>query len=258
MSIIVKPKMNERQLQSARRGYLRRQARTEKVVYSAFLGFATGMNSFVAEELSANRLEPSLTGYVLDNVDGLTQAYTIALSGYSAQVMNRLYDARKLPRVSPQVAGDKVLTAGSTIDKINGITANRITELDRVIRKIVDEGDTLQSGYAGINRALNREAAPKWWSSRIARTEVHNVGQEASLTAAREIGQLRKRWVSSSSERTRSSHQAANGQIRALEEKFSIGIALLDRPGDRSGPASETINCRCALAYIPIDINQGG
>ena len=47
--------------------------------------------------------------------------------------------------------------------------------------------------------------------------------------------------------RTRDTHAAASGQSRGLDEKFEVGRALLDYPGDPSGPPEETIQCRCYL-----------
>jgi len=83
---------------------------------------------------------------------------------------------------------------------------------------------------------------------RIARTEGHRIQCQAGMDAcykAKEKGaDVVKQWDATLDSRTRESHQAVDGQIRELDEKFSNGLMF---PGDPSGGAAEVINCRCAL-----------
>jgi uncharacterized protein with gpF-like domain len=64
---------------------------------------------------------------------------------------------------------------------------------------------------------------------------------------------MRREWIAASGERTRSSHNAADGQTVGMDEPFIIGGESLDYPGDPSGSADNVINCRCAVGYIVID-----
>jgi SPP1 gp7 family putative phage head morphogenesis protein len=110
-----------------------------------------------------------------------------------------------------------------------------------------------QDGVADMIRA----AIPSMSSYRagvIARTETHGAANFGAMEAARETGvALRREWVSAEDERTRDSHVAANGQIVGMDEPFAVGDALLMYPGDPDGPPEETINCRCAIAFVVDD-----
>lgn len=52
-------------------------------------------------------------------------------------------------------------------------------------------------------------------------------------------------WLSSRDAFTRLTHLDADGQVRPLGKKFQVGGSNLLYPGDPSGSAEETINCRC-------------
>lgn len=88
----------------------------------------------------------------------------------------------------------------------------------------------------------------------IARTETHTSGNFGSLKQAEDSGlNMMREWVASSGARTRQTHSRADGQIVALNQAFEIGGSSLMYPGDPSGPAKETVNCRCAVAYVVDD-----
>jgi hypothetical protein len=83
---------------------------------------------------------------------------------------------------------------------------------------------------------------------RIARTEGHRIQCQSTMDAchkAKEKGaDVVKQWDSTLDAKTRDSHAKVDGEIKALDEKFSNGLMF---PGDPSGMAAEVINCRCAL-----------
>ena len=85
-------------------------------------------------------------------------------------------------------------------------------------------------------------------SELIARTEGHRIQVQGTMDAcykARDKGaDVVKQWDATLDSRTRESHQAVDGEIRELDEKFSNGLMF---PGDPSGGAAEVCNCRCAL-----------
>ncbi len=66
---------------------------------------------------------------------------------------------------------------------------------------------------------------------------------------AQKVPKLHKIWQSIIDERTRSSHLTANGQVRLLNNPFSVGGASLQWPADTGGPLGEIINCRCWEDY---------
>jgi uncharacterized protein with gpF-like domain len=60
---------------------------------------------------------------------------------------------------------------------------------------------------------------------------------------------MMKKWVATGDDRTRSSHAEANGQVRAMEEKFDIGGTQMEHAGDPAGGAKNNVNCRCVIVY---------
>ena len=111
-------------------------------------------------------------------------------------------------------------------------------------------------GQAGVAEYI-RDLIPSFSDARaglIARTETHGAANFGANAAAKETGlPLKREWISAEDSRTRSSHDAANGQIVGMDEPFTVGGARLDYPGDPSGPADETINCRCSIGFVVPD-----
>ena len=66
-----------------------------------------------------------------------------------------------------------------------------------------------------------------------------------ALHDAREAGaDMVKQWDATLDKRTRRSHARCDGEIREIDDRFGNGLMC---PGDPEGPASEVVNCRCAL-----------
>jgi uncharacterized protein with gpF-like domain len=57
-------------------------------------------------------------------------------------------------------------------------------------------------------------------------------------------------WIAARDSRTRPSHVSADGQVVQVGQPFQVGGAQLFYPGDPTGPADETIRCRCAVAFL--------
>jgi hypothetical protein len=90
----------------------------------------------------------------------------------------------------------------------------------------------------------------------VARTETHAAAtyaaSESAAQAQQEFGiTLLKEWLPTLDARTRPEHAAmASHPPIPLNEKFTVGGELMDRPGDPSASAANQVNCRCAIAYI--------
>jgi hypothetical protein len=101
-----------------------------------------------------------------------------------------------------------------------------------------------------------RERYIKHRSEVIARTEalraVHQ-GVDEMFEQAFEAGtldpnELDREWDDSVDARVRHSHSFMNGQRRSVKEPFLSGNGnLIMYPGDPSAPASDSIQCRCAV-----------
>jgi len=126
------------------------------------------------------------------------------------------------------------------------------------INNIIEGGIRNGLSIPDISKSIRNSASDlsRFRSNTIAITEVHNASMFASVESAKATGlNLVKEWASTEDSRVRPTHQAADGQQRDMNEKFSVGGALMDRPGDPMGPPQETINCRCTLLYKEKDYN---
>jgi uncharacterized protein with gpF-like domain len=111
---------------------------------------------------------------------------------------------------------------------------------------------------AAITQMQNRTL--RYRGEVISRTESINAlraGQVESIAQAIDTGEVgegetTKEWDSSGDARTRATHAAVDGQKRAFDQPFSVGGSALMYPGDPSGPAAETIQCRC-IQTVEID-----
>lgn len=84
----------------------------------------------------------------------------------------------------------------------------------------------------------------------VARTEVVAASNAGSFATAQVSGlEMSKVWLATDDERTRPTHNAADGQVQPLAQPFTVGISSLAFPGDPGGAPEEVKNCRCTLTY---------
>ncbi|HYH63350.1 MAG TPA: phage minor head protein [Urbifossiella sp.] len=128
------------------------------------------------------------------------------------------------------------------------------TDLDD-IRGAIADGVSLGQGTAEIATNIRRvsQLTPHR-AATVARTETHAAATFGSIESVRDAEQslgvvMVKEWLATRDGRTRPDHLAADGQRVPLNEKFTVGGVLMDRPGDPSAPPELVIACRCALAY---------
>ena len=93
---------------------------------------------------------------------------------------------------------------------------------------------------------------------RIARTETVTAANAAAMIQAQNSSiKLDKIWISMKDRRTRHSHESVTKEPIAMNEGFQVGSAIMMQPGVRTQPsglpvpASEIVNCRCTVAFIP-------
>ncbi len=121
--------------------------------------------------------------------------------------------------------------------------------LKKKITSEVSRGIATGMGWDQVAKQLSNQTNIGFNNAvRIARTEGHRIQVQGAMDAcykAKDKGaDVVKQWDSTLDSRTRESHQAVDGEIRELDEKFSNGLMF---PGDPSGGAAEVVNCRCAL-----------
>lgn len=133
-------------------------------------------------------------------------------------------------------------------NRLVGVT---MTTWEKVQEAILDgeiEGESIE-GIAKRIRQVFR-AASGYRSRMIARTETIGAANSGAFHGARQSGVVgHKVWLAAVDHRTRSSHLAADGLRVPLDEKFQVGLVLMDHPGDPAGGASQVINCRCTMLF---------
>ena len=157
-----------------------------------------------------------------------------------------------IPLIVP-IDQEKVVRAVQVNSKISKGLYSRLGEdVDLLKRKItaqISRGVATGRSYSQMAQQLAGYTKIGYNNAvRITRTEGHRIQQESTMDAcyaARERGaDVVKQWDATMDANTRESHQMVDGEIRALDEKFSNGLMY---PGDPSGNAAEVINCRCIL-----------
>jgi len=126
-----------------------------------------------------------------------------------------------------------------------------LARVSRDINKIITKGYTDGKGINVVANMLTRRfnQLETWEAKRIARTEIHNSHNQGVMRIYNEVGVEYTQWIAADDDRTRESHAEINGEIIAMGETYSNGLAY---PGDTSGDIEEWINCRCSNAPFVI------
>lgn len=121
--------------------------------------------------------------------------------------------------------------------------------LKKTINEVLTRGIASNMSYADMTRHIMIATnAPKKRAKTIVRTEAHRI-QQASQHDARKAakakgGDVVKQWDATLDGNTRPSHAELDGQIREVDEPFTIGTKKAMYPGEFGDP-SEDCNCRC-------------
>lgn len=125
--------------------------------------------------------------------------------------------------------GKKQITASVTSSILQGKSIKRIA-------------DDLQKRIT----TMSRNSAIR--TARTAVTGAQNAGRMDSYAAAEKMGiKLKKSWLATIDGRTRHEHALLDGQTADTDKPFKVDGYELMFPGDPSGPAHLTYNCRCTL-----------
>ena len=136
---------------------------------------------------------------------------------------------RALKRGIDLAWGKKQITASVTSSILQG-------------KSIKHMADDLQSRIV----TMNRDSAIR--TARTAVTGAQNAGRMDSYFAAEKMGiKLKKSWLATIDGRTRHEHALLDGQTVDTDKPFKVDGYELMFPGDPSGPAHLTYNCRCTL-----------
>lgn len=216
------------------------------------------------DTLLASMGEEFLTAVISDAVEayagpGLTAAgERDALGKFVAdpfsftQVMNRWYGAvRELADLTDLNEGQVRLVMDGA-----DLPSWAFDEVTEVLGQASEEGWTRYRTKRHLSRVLiPKESSGRWDSraryrasirmmARTLATENYSIRMSNTLDT---MGFPFKEWVSRHDERVRLSHVLADGQTVRLQDRFSVGLAMLMYPGDPTAPIEEIANCRCVL-----------
>lgn len=144
------------------------------------------------------------------------------------------------------------------------ITDTIKSDILRVIEKGIDEG----WGIDKMVQYLQTSTLPRIRALRIARTEVNRASNVGHSEGAKSFPyEVDKKWSAARDHRTRHSHRKVNGHITDEQGTFRVPvyrgdtptgeIDLMQRPGDPTAHASNTINCRCRITHVAKRDSQG-
>ena len=110
---------------------------------------------------------------------------------------------------------------------------------------ITGDGDAAQQRFA-------MDRMSEWRTELIARTESTKATSWGAMQTYTAAGVMEKEWLATGDERTRPTHAAADGQVRAINEAFVVGGYPMGQPGDGTlgAPISEIAACRCTVLPI--------
>ena len=137
-------------------------------------------------------------------------------------------------------------------DKINETTKD---ELENLIKKHLEEGGNITDLTKKIGDLFGGYASENGRADTIARTETNGIKNMISRdNYARNQFVTSFEWLSARDSYVRDEHGlkrgGADGQIVPKGVKFLVGGERLAYPGDRSGSAWNTINCRCTVLPV--------
>lgn len=142
--------------------------------------------------------------------------------------------------------------------RVTLVSGTAKNNLIRITQQLMSDPEFMTLGAVERGRILKNQfnTYSQFQSERLVRTEATAAANFATMQSATTIfpmEQMQKEWIASFDDRTRSSHSEADGQIVMANDTFFVGGSQMMFPGDPSAPAAEVINCRCSIAYIPIE-----
>jgi uncharacterized protein with gpF-like domain len=173
--------------------------------------------------------------FAKETYDNLKKQKSIDLKGNVDSWLKYVLEWLKL------YAGNKIVNILKTTKETVRAQLEEGVRLGESIKQLAKRIDTLYLAQIIKNRSIV-----------IARTEVIAASNLGNRAGALSTGlKLDKEWISTRDKRTRSAHEAADGQRTNMEKPYTVMGEKLMFPGDTSLGAggSNTIQCRCTEGY---------
>lgn len=142
--------------------------------------------------------------------------------------------------------------------RVTLVSGTALKTLIEITQRLMRDSEFMTLGAVERGRILRNQfnKYSQWQAERLVRTEATAAANFAQTQAAQTIfspDQMQKEWIASFDDRTRDTHSEADGQIVMANDTFIVGGQPMMFPGDPAGGAAECINCRCSVAYFPIE-----
>jgi len=143
------------------------------------------------------------------------------------------------PKVSSRLKRYKFEASDKTIARVDKEINQILGEAYREGWGPRDVGDKIRQRFTDLSTYEAR---------RIAQTEINTTRNYVQYQRMQDDEMEYKIWHAAHDSRTRKSHIDVDEEIVPINERFSNGLMY---PGDKEGPISEWVNCRCShAAYI--------
>lgn len=121
-------------------------------------------------------------------------------------------------------------------------------KVNTAITQGVLQGESIDKIAKRLQNVVGMEEGFAMTNARTAMTAAQNAGRLDSLMNSKTLGiKVKKQWMATLDERTRSSHQALDGEIVDINKPFSNKLMY---PGDPDGAPAEIYNCRCTMIGV--------
>lgn len=216
------------------------------------------INAFNREAAKAYADNGNVPAHLLEThkrrlVAGLSNHYEAVIPYFAAQALKQI-KSRRVEKKQAQSIFQRLMAEWVAREALRKAAMIAKTDHDNV-KNAIQDGLDEGLGSAEIARNIRKVSAlTPYRAALIARTETHAAATYGSIEsvreAERELGvRMMKEWIATADDRTRDDHIAADGQVVGVNEKFTVGGSLMDRPGDPSAPIEQLANCRCAVSY---------
>jgi hypothetical protein len=135
------------------------------------------------------------------------------------------------------------------IRRILGVADRHVRELRQAVLDADSTASDLDDLLSRIEAAHRKGGN---WVLMAGRTLANALANEAAYDQAMRLGCTHAQWISRRDERVRSTHVRADGQVRRMGVRFTVGRFALQHPADpallpESWP--EVAGCRCKLTF---------
>lgn len=202
------------------------------------------------------QLEKQISG-ILDNLQGknFSSIADYLQKSYTTGFIGTMYDmqGQGVPLVIPMDEKQVLKAVQKTGDdfKLSTKLGGSTQKLKEQVKTELVRGFATELSYSQIARNISDYGESNMHRSmNIARTEGHRVQNTArldSMNAAKSKGaDIVKQWDATLDGKTRPEHASLDGQIRELDEDFTVGGYSASSPGG-FGVAYMDCNCRCCM-----------